>query len=215
MSSRQVTPPSPARPPDLVEPAVPDTVLVEEFQGGRREAFEELMRRHMASINNLGVRKCPRGSDGRDLVQNTFLAAYRHLDGFRGESSFRTWLFRIATTSCLRMRRDGEVGTPREIPLDLGEEGGLGDRLRAPESEMPDTALHREELRAAVEQALRRVPPPLRLTFILREQEELSTEETASVLGITPGAVKTRLSRARSILAGEMRRHIQEDRHGR
>ncbi len=170
------------------------------------------MRRHMDSVYNLGARMCPRRADGQDLVQDTFLSAYRHLGGFRGEASFRTWLLRIAATSCMRMKRDRRVPGPEERPLD--ETGAEGPAAMAGEGEGPEGMALRGELRQAIDRAIGALPPSLRLAFVLREQEGLSTSEAARVLGISDGALKTRLSRARDALARALRGYVEGDGRG-
>jgi RNA polymerase sigma-70 factor (ECF subfamily) len=188
-------------------PPVDDAELVRRFQSGSRDAFEELMRRHMDSVYNLGARMCPRRADGQDLVQDTFLSAYRHLAGFRGQASFRTWLLRIAANSCLRMKRDRKVPGPEERPLD--ESVAEGPARTAGEGEGPEGMALRGELRQAIDRAIGALPPGLRLAFVLREQEGLSTREAAEVLGISEGALKTRLSRARDALAQGLRGYVE------
>lgn len=183
-----------------------DQDLVKDFQSGRKEAFEELMSRHMGSIYNLGSRMCHRPEDAEDLVQNTFLNALKYLGSFRGEAQFKNWLFRVAVTGCLRMKREMTGLRPQEKALD--EEGeGLDGRhgQSAPEwSRKPDQILLNEELRERIDQSIHLLSPQSRLVFVLRDQEGFTTAETAEIMDISAGAVKTKLHRARTALAREL-----------
>lgn len=188
-----------------------DDELVREYREGRREAFDELVERHIGGIYNLGSRMCHRPEDAEDLVQNTFLDAHRYIGTFRGDARFKNWLFRIAVTGCLRMKRDRAGLRSKEDPL--GEEGrhaALSHGGAAPEwSRKPDEILLNRELRGEIDRAIHRLTAENRLVFVLRDQEGFSTREAAEILDIAEGAVKTRLHRARTALAAELKRYFE------
>jgi len=194
-----------------------DQELVKEFQSGGREAFEGLMLRHMDAIYNLGARMCARPEDAEDLVQNTFLNALRYLDSFRGEAKFRNWLFKIAVTSCLRMKRDKFDQDWGKVPFEEDVQGGQLSPESGPPSWVrePESLLLDRELREVIDRAVHQLPPTYRLTFVLRDQEGFSTQEAAEILKITPGAVKVRLHRARAYLARQIKDYMEEKDHGR
>jgi RNA polymerase sigma-70 factor (ECF subfamily) len=194
-------------------PMKSDRELVEDFQGGQKDAFEGLMKRHMNSVYNLGYRMCARPEDAEDLVQNTFLNALRYLDSFRGEARFKNWLFRIGVNSCLRMKRGkagegGEVSFDENMTADYQPPEGTPAWVREPESHLLDG-----ELREVIDRAVHRLPPQYRLVFVLRDQEGFSTRETGEIMGLSQGAVKTRLHRARAYMAGEIRDYMEDSSH--
>lgn len=192
-----------------------DSKLVDDYRSGRVEAFDELMERHIGGIYNLGARMCHRPEDAEDLVQNTFLNAHRYLGSFRGEALFKNWLFRIAVTGCLRMKRDRTGLRPKEQALEEEEHfppAGDGD---SPEwSRKPDEILLNRELRDKIDRAIHRLTPENRLVFVLRDQEGFSTREAAHIMEISEGAVKTRLHRARTALAAELKVYFDGREHG-
>jgi RNA polymerase sigma-70 factor (ECF subfamily) len=149
------------------------------------------------------ARRFLRGDEDRaDAVQDAFLAAFRCLDSFEGHSSLGTWLHRIVVNSCLMKLRVQSRG--RAAPLDdllpTFDETGRHSRPVRPWPEDALSRLTREETRIQVRACIDRLPEPYRTVLLLRDIEELDTEQTARQLGITPGTVKTRLHRARQAL---------------
>ena len=170
--------------------------------GGDTTAFETLVGLYENKVYGLALRMCGNEEDAWDVSQEAFLAAWRALPGFRGESGFSTWLYRLtanAAIDCLRRekRRKGELSLEGgELPLTLPD-AGPG----------PQEAAEGGELRAAVNAALSRLTDQHRTVLILRELQELSYEEIAGVLGLDLGTVKSRISRAR----GALRKILLED----
>lgn len=163
--------------------------------GGDTTAFETLVGLYENKVYGLALRMCGNEEDAWDVSQEAFLAAWRALPGFRGESGFSTWLYRLtanAAIDCLRRekRRKGELSLEGgELPLTLPD-AGPG----------PQEAAEGGELRAAVNTALSRLTDQHRTVLILRELQELSYEEIAGVLDLDLGTVKSRISRARRAL---------------
>jgi RNA polymerase sigma-70 factor (ECF subfamily) len=161
-----------------------DTILVRAAQNGDVDAFEELVRRHQASVYRVALRILGSSADAQDAVQETFIRAWRALPHFRHDSTISTWLYRIATRRALHRiaaRRTTET-------LDEVEPEGGPDPA--------DSAERRERLRA-VTHAIANLPPEQRAALVLREFEGLSYQEVADILGAGLPAIKTRIHRAR------------------
>jgi RNA polymerase sigma-70 factor (ECF subfamily) len=172
-----------------------DRSLASAAASGDERAFEELLRRYERRIFALGLRMCGQRQDAEEMVQDTFLAALQALPRFRFDAPFLNWLFRIAARRCGRMRRP-RSGQPLRIEsLEARREAFLPD----PADQGPGALerLLRKEGKELMARSIRRLPKGLRLTLVLRDLEGLDTEETAAVLGVSPGLVKTRLHRAR------------------
>jgi len=161
-----------------------DTILVRAAQNGDVDAFEELVRRHQASVYRVALRILGSSADAQDAVQETFIRAWQALPHFRHDSTISTWLYRIATRRALHRiaaRRTTET-------LDEVEPEGGPDPA--------DSAERRERLRA-VTHAIANLPPEQRAALVLREFEGLSYQEVADILGAGLPAIKTRIHRAR------------------
>jgi RNA polymerase sigma-70 factor (ECF subfamily) len=152
---------------------------------------------HAPGVYRLALRLVRNEAEAEDVMQETFLNAFRGIDKFDGRSELRTWLYRIAyNAAMLRFRRK----QPEFVSVD--EAGGADDGTPVPLAFLdwcclPEKELERTELREEMERAIQELPEKLRAVFVLRELEELSTEETATTLGVTIEVVKTRLHRAR------------------
>ncbi len=170
-------------------------------QDGRQDhdAFNRLYRENVDRLYRFAQRMCGQGEDAQDLVQETFLKAYRGLRGFRGEAQASTWLYAIAARACIRMRRkrkgepDHELSLEQFIPTSTGEL-----RLQIPaEGLTPEEALETKEVRRALHDAIQALPPKYRLVLVLRDMEGLTAKEVGSIMGLNERAVKSRLHRAR------------------
>lgn len=170
-------------------------------KAGELEAFEALVARHERSIYSLALRITRQEQDAQDVTQQAFLSALEHLRSFREESSFATWIHRIATHAALKiLRKRSGLDT---VPL---EEAGAPDEdfhgIQRPEfiaawNRSPDDMAHLSETRALIEAALAQLDEKHRLVFLLRDVEGLSVRDTAEALGISEVNVKVRLLRAR------------------
>ncbi len=201
--------------PAEVSTAPPDEEgLVARAQTGDAEAFAELVERYERKIYRLARHITGNDEDAEDVLQEAFLKAYENLPGFQGQSKFYTWLVRIAVNEALmklRRRKTGRVVSLDET-IDTGEETMA--REIAVWEDNPEEQYSREELRRILEEAIETLPPLYRTVFVLRDVDELSTEETASALGISVPAVKSRLLRARLQLRDKLTRFFkrkQED----
>lgn len=172
-----------------------DSELVRRAQSGDRAAFDALVTRTESRVYGLCLRMLGNPEDAEDVLQEVFIKAYQSLPGFRGDSAFSTWIYRIATNACLMRIRKKKLDTVSlDQPIEQGEDGtrDVPDWTQAPASEVMN-----DELRAVLAQHINELAPDNRIVFVLRDIHGLTTEDTASVLGLTPPAVKSRLHRAR------------------
>ncbi|HTL60126.1 MAG TPA: sigma-70 family RNA polymerase sigma factor [Nitrospira sp.] len=170
------------------------------------EAFDKLYRDHVDLVYRYAHRLCGEAESAKDLVQETFLNAYRGLNRFRGDSKVSTWLYAIASRACLRMRRKRKGAPERELSLEEFVPTSEGEfRLQVPiEGLTPEQALENKELREALDQAIGKLPKKYRMALVLRDMEGLSAGETATVMGLSERAVKSRLHRARLFVRREL-----------
>jgi RNA polymerase sigma-70 factor, ECF subfamily len=183
--------------------------LVSRAQSGDNEAFAELVGRYQNKIYRLAKNITQNNEDAEDVLQETFLKAYSHLDGFQRNSKFYTWIVRIAVNeSLMKLRkRKSDRTVPLDEPLDTGEEAVA--REIAVWDDNPEQRYSREEMQEILEEAVESLKPDYRTVFVLRDIEELSTEETAEALGISIPAVKSRLLRARLALREKLTRKFK------
>ncbi len=175
-----------------------ETELVRAAQKGDESAFEELVRTYEKKIYHLSLRMCNNQEDALEIAQETFLSAWRGLRFFRGDSSFSTWLYRLASNAAIDfLRREGRQSALSGLSLD--DESLRLDPPDAPAAS-PHAHLERKELRAALEMGLMALSAEHRQILLLRELQGLSYEEIAGVLDLDLGTVKSRISRAREKL---------------
>ena len=144
--------------------------------------------------------------DARDAVQEAFLSAFRSIEGFKGGGLLGTWLHRIVVNACLMKLRSAKRKPEESIEPYLPafvEDGRIAESARE-WAEPADVAIEREEVRTLVRQAIDRLPESYRTMLLLRDIEGLDTEEVATLLAITPNAVKVKLHRARQALRGQL-----------
>lgn len=170
------------------------------------EAFDRLYREHVDRLYRFAQRFCGQAEDAKDLVQETFLNAYRGIGRFRGDAQISTWLYRIASRACVRMRRKRRGEPERELSIEEFIPTSEGEfRLQIPTDGLtPEQALENKELRRALQQAIQKLPGNYRLVLVLRDMEGLSAKEVGSVMGLNERAVKSRLHRARLFVRREL-----------
>jgi RNA polymerase sigma-70 factor, ECF subfamily len=187
-------------------PSDPDHDLVARARAGDFTAFDALVTRHEGQVYRLAVGIVRESHDAEEVVQDTFLAALEHLADFRGDAPFRGWLMRIATNAALKLLR--QKRTHSTVALETTEEPMPHPDFVAPwQADVPELA-GRAEVRELLDQALTELDEKYRAVFVLRDMEELSTEETAEALQITPVNVKVRLMRARLMLRERLTRAL-------
>jgi len=183
-----------------------EAALVEELRAGSEEAFAWLIARYHQPIFSLLARTVQDRADAADLTQEVFVKVFRGVGSFHGESSLRTWIYRIALREASNQRRWWMRHRQQEVPIDAEVNEGrsetptlLRDRLVDP-SESPYELAAQAETRERVEAALQQVPEPFRTTLILRDIEGFVYEEVAEMQGVNLGTVKSRLVRGRACL---------------
>src|ERR1017187_3438395 len=183
-----------------------EAALIAELRAGSEEAFAWLIARYHQPIYSLLARTVQDRADAADLAQDVFVKVFRGIGSFHGESSLRTWIYRIALREASNQRRWWTRHRQPEIPIEqeiAESESGppvlLKEMLVDP-AESPYETAEREENRARVEAALRQVPEPFRTTLILRDIEGFIYEDVAEMQGVNLGTVKSRLVRGRAAL---------------
>src|SRR5690242_212967 len=188
---------------------IDEAVLVTQARDGDTQAFGELVRRYEGKIFRLAQHITQNREDAEDVLQETFLKAYEHLDQFKGDSKFYTWVVRIAVNQALMKlrRRKTDKSVSLDEQIDTGEDTLV--REIAAWGEDPEQQFSREELGEILDKAIQSLEPPYRSVFVLRDIEDLSTEETADALGLSIPAVKSRLLRARLQLREKLTRFFK------
>jgi RNA polymerase sigma-70 factor, ECF subfamily len=184
-------------------------LLVNAAKGGDVAAFEELVNRYESKILRLTKNITGNREDAEDAMQDAFLKAYAHLDGFQQDSRFYTWLVRIAANEALmrlRKRRPGQVSLDEPVEGDTD----LMPRELEDWRPNPEHEYAKAELQALMADVLEKLEPEFRIILVLRDIEELSTQETADALGISVPNVKSRLLRARLKLREKFNRHFRQ-----
>jgi RNA polymerase sigma-70 factor (ECF subfamily) len=174
-----------------------DATLVARLQAGDQAAYVQLVDQHAGRIYRLALRMMGSEADAEDVLQETFLSAFKSIDQFETRSSLNTWLYRIATNAALMRLRRKE---PEQVSVDEPVEQDDGDLLPRQFFDfccLPEESYLRDEARAEMDRAVSELPEGLRSVFVLRDIEGLSTEETAAALSLSVSAVKSRLMRAR------------------
>ncbi|MEE4113727.1 MAG: RNA polymerase sigma factor [Desulfobacteraceae bacterium] len=190
-----------------------DEALVRAINRGRQDLFYELVNRYEKSLYNFGLRMCDNPSDAEDMVQDTFLNVLKYLKGFRYETKFRNWLYRVATSACLKKKRRSKYAPDRELSLDEflpADESAVSMDLPRWASQPLDHVLD-GELAGVIRQSLLNLPEKYRLVVVLRDVEGFTTQETAEILDLTATNIKVRLHRARLFLRDALKSYYETD----
>ncbi len=178
---------------------------------GEADAFEKFVEHFRSKIFHYSWMMCGRPEDAEEVAQETILKVFENIDQLRDPERVRAWVFRIAKNACLMQRRRSVFAPTHELSIDeLPPTAELSS-----DSGPPDAELLRSELRAVVERVIKELPPLNRAVVLLRDVEELSTEETAAILDVSTDVVKTRLHRGRVAMRQKLdcylRNHCLED----
>jgi RNA polymerase sigma-70 factor (ECF subfamily) len=190
-----------------------ESAVIAELKAGSEEAYAWLIGQFHQPIYGLIYRIVNDPSDAADTTQDVFLKVFRGMKHFHGESSLKTWIYRIALHEAANRRRWWFRHKAQEMqiePIDTGECEFSGEDRLVDHGESPFEKFAHTEVRAAVEEALQRVPEPYRTALILRDLEEMSYEEIAEVLGISLGTVKSRITRGRDALRKKLAGYVRE-----
>ena len=197
---------------------VTEAELLERIQAGDKAACAQCVEMHAPAVYRLALRMMGGDVDeAEDVMQGTFLNAFRTIESFQGRAGLGTWLYRIASNAALmRLRKRQPFFVSIDVPAD--DEPGATPTQLFDWCCLPEEDFATAEAQGELEQAIATLPPTLRSVFILRELEGLSTEETALALALTPANVKVRLHRARlwlrERLAGYFTELAKEEAHG-
>ena len=183
-----------------------DETLAERAAGGDEAAFEEIVTRYQARVFRLARRLTGSEDDAADVLQETFLQVYRGLAGFRGESRFGTWLYRVATNAALMLRRARSRRPSESLEAFLPRFDATGVHAATPAelqvAAQADLLIDRQVLAQKALAGIERLPDLYREAFVLRDLEEMTTDEVARILDLEPAAVRQRVHRARLMLRG-------------
>lgn len=189
-----------------------DAWLVEGLRSGDERAYEVLVTDYQQPVYNLVLRLLNDPSDANDVVQEVFLKVFRKVGAFRGDSSLKTWIYRVAVNEAYNYQRWFSRHRKQEVELESDEPTGLdyyhrlSDPGRSPYDCVADTEQH-----ALIEDALGRLNPSFRAAVVLRDIEELSYEEIAEILQIALGTVKSRILRGREALRKELAGRLEPE----
>ena len=189
-----------------------DALLVREAQGGSRAAFDMLVLKYQRRIERLLSRSVRDSADVADLCQETFLAAYRALPAFRGESAFYTWIYRIAINAA--KRHNARQRPVESLDRDQDEDGTFGTDATPSDDATPEALLAGRQLAQGLNEAVEALAEDQRRALLLREVDGLSYEEIADLMDCPPGTVRSRIFRAREAVAARLR-PLLEARGGR
>lgn len=193
-----------------------DTDLIQAIQSGQIDRFPELVARYERVLYNFGLKMCGEAQDAEDMVQDTFLNVFRYLKGFRYETKFKNWLYRIATSTCIKKKRKSKFAPDRELSLDdfLPQDEAAVENQTPAWARLPLDQVLNEELGRALKTAILELPEKYRVVLVLRDIEGFSTEESAQILNLSPANIKVRLHRARLFLREQLETYYSDYKHG-
>lgn len=191
--------------------SVSDEILIEKSQKRDYQAFEVLVKRYEKKIYNLAYRIMSNKEDASDILQETFLQAFRKISTFKGRSNFSTWLYRIAVNICfMKKRKQKKMRTVSlDVPILTKKNDEIKRELSDDWSKNPLATLENKELKDTLYRAIDLLPVDYRTVFLLKGIEDLSNKEIAKVLKISLPAVKSRLHRARLFLRDKVSEYFR------
>ncbi|MFY9531180.1 MAG: sigma-70 family RNA polymerase sigma factor [Candidatus Acidiferrales bacterium] len=177
-----------------------EAALIDCIQRGEKELFYQLIQPYERRVYVIAFTILRNEADAEEVAQEAFLKAFKYLEQFRAESRFSTWLIQVAINEARMLQRKSHLEIMRPIEDQENEDGTYTPRDFTDWREIPSEALERKEIREKLVAALGSLAQKYREVFVLRDVEHMSIEETSQALGISTGAVKTRLLRARMML---------------
>jgi len=180
--------------------------IIEKAKNGDRAALSELVKKYEKTVFSFAFKICRDKDKAENTMQETFLSMVKSLHQFDSRSKLSTWLYRITMNHCLM-----EARSKKHQFADIDNEDGLIDeRYLTDWDTLPLKTVENKELRAILDDAISKLAPEYRIVFLLRDVEENSTEETATITGLSEAAVKSRLHRARGFLRNEITKAFQQ-----
>ncbi len=193
-----------------------DVNLAERLLSGDPDGFDEFVESYRRKLFQYTFMMCGHREDAEEVAQETLMRVFSNLEQLRDPQSLKSWVFRIARNECLMKRRKSVFAPQRELSLEELHPRSIGDgdtqKIEIADwSSLPDDAAQRSEYRRIIGEAIRELPDTYRSVILLRDVEELTTEEAASVLDISTDLVKTRLHRARLALRQKLDRYLRSE----
>jgi len=192
-----------------------DEDLVTQAKAKDYNAFEELMKRYEKGVYNLALRMTKNAEEAEEILQDTFFSAFRNLDGFREESSFKTWIYKVATNYALMKLRKKKQFSKVFLDEPLQVEGEEIPRDIADWSRNPEDLYEKRELRRILREAVDSLPEIYQTVFWLRDIDGLSNQEVAEILGLSLPAVKSRILRARILMREDLSKYFKDGKSGK
>lgn len=189
---------------------IADTALVEKFNNGSIEAFEEIVKRYETKVFNLAMRFTRNQEDAEEVLQDVFITLYRKLSLFQGKSAFSSWLYRIVVNAAfMKLRKKKQTAAISVEDLSPTTRMACFEGDTTLESRT-DTLTTKHELRVVLEAAINKLPEQYRAVFILRDVDGLSNEEAGKILDLTVAAIKSRLHRSRLLLRRKLQKYYDD-----
>lgn len=188
--------------------SLPDEAVIRDIAGGNTEQFEILIKRYNQQLFRIIRSYLYDREDVKDVMQTTYLKAYKNLNRFRGESKFSTWLIRIGINEALKKLKS-QKNENRSGHYSVTDDH-QSDQKNSDENNNPESKMIQKDMQAHLEKAIDTLPPKYRSVLIMRKIEQLSTEETAEILNISQSNVKVRLHRAKNMLRDELTQMLSE-----
>jgi RNA polymerase sigma-70 factor (ECF subfamily) len=189
-----------------------DTQLVDKSKRGDMKAFGMLIKRYEQTVYNMAYRMLKNVEDAKDAAQEIFLKVFASLNSFRGESSFATWLYRIATNECINRLKRPKFLSLEELRREYeNEEKPIEPPQLIDASPLPEELAERREIQQLVHKAMDELPDHYRLVITLRHLQGLPYNEIAETLDLPVGTVKTYLFRAKKILKAKLQHFVESN----
>lgn len=189
---------------------ISDVGLVDAFKAGDTSAFEEIIARYEAKVLNLALRFTRNQEDAEEVMQDVFITVYRKIDGFRGQSAFSSWLYRIVVNAAfmkLRKKKQNQTVSMEDLAPAIKQYCMERDGVASTHS-YNIAVTH--ELQEVLQRAIDRLPDQYRAVFVLRDIDGLSNQETGQILDLSIPAVKSRLHRSRIMLRKRLQRYYED-----
>jgi RNA polymerase sigma-70 factor (ECF subfamily) len=199
-----------AREDVMKEERISDVGLVDQFKEGDVAAFEEIITRYESKVMNLALRFTRNQEDAEEVMQDVFTTVYRKIDGFRGQSAFSSWLYRIVVNAAfmkLRKKKQNQTVSMEDLAPAVKQYCMERDSITAKQSY--NIAVSRE-LQEVLQRAIDKLPDQYRAVFVLRDVDGLSNQETGQILDLSIPAVKSRLHRSRIMLRKRLQRYYED-----
>ncbi len=182
--------------------------LVEKSISGDTEAFQSLIAKHQKKVFNIAYRMMGNEEDAKDMAQEALIKAYKNLENFRMDSSFSTWLYRIATNTCLdELRKKKRKGDEISLSVDKSEDNDMPVKELAVDRKGPETEYLKRERKRVLGEAIRALSEDYKRVIILRDINGFSYEEIADICEMNIGTVKSRINRGRGMLKEKLLEH--------